>query len=80
LTISVLKSDRTVLKAFMLGELAMLASIRKAWAWMLNTFPNSFSNFPKMRSVSGEMYSPTMFFLQLVVSGCVPTNKTLAGL
>ena len=51
--ISVLKSERAALKAFMEGEFAAaFASIIKAWAWMLNTFPNSDKILPTSRSAS----------------------------
>ena len=81
--ISVLKSDRAALNAFMEGEFAAaFASIIKAWAWMLKTFPNSDKILPTSRSASWLAYSPTTFLRHETegASGCVATNTTRAGL
>ena len=81
--ISVLKSERAALNAFMEGEFAAaFASIIKAWAWMLKTFPNSDKILPTSRSASWLAYSPTTFLRHETegASGCVATNTTRAGL
>ena len=50
--------------------LAEAASMRKAWAWMLKTFPNSVSTVAiRLSEVGGWQYSPRTFFLQLMESG-----------
>ena len=81
--ISVLKSDKAALNAFMEGVFAAaFASIINAWACILKTFPNSDKILPTSRSASWLAYSPTTFFRQETegASGCVATNKTRAGL